>query len=261
MVRMANIRVVVCVAACLFATFVAAEEPGAIHRASEQRMLAQRIVKSYSQIGLNVLPMVAMQQLGQALAEFDANLTSLAREGEGEGEGDEIKRDLEQLAQLWQGLKLGALSPVSQERVLELSRDADSVENAARQLVQTLQDRSDTPANRRVTLAGRQSMLCQRIAKAFMLLSWGVDAASIRDELDTASNEFSGGLNVLLSQRENSVEIRRELDDVALQWEWLQAAIAAEGVSSYRLIVAEATESILVSTMRITRMYEKASTH
>ena len=45
---------------------------------------------------------------------------------------------------------------------------------------------------------------------------------------------------------------------MALQWEWLQTAIAAEGATSYRLIVAEATESILESTLRITRMYEQS---
>lgn len=254
LLRVANFRLAIGFAACLLASLAIAAEPGAVHLAAQQRMLAQRIVKAYSQIGLNVLPTAAMNQLTKALSGFDENLLALDRDAD----GAKVKQALGDLALAWQPLKAGALSPVSQARALDLSRSADAVDAAGTRLVQLLQDQSDTPSNRRVRLAARQSMLCQRIAKAFMLLSWGVESASIREELDTASNEFSGGLNTLLSQHDNTAEIRLELDDMALQWEWLRAAIAAEGATSYRLIVAEATESILVSTERITRMYETA---
>ncbi len=229
-----------------------AADPGPVGQAGQQRMLAQRVVKAYSQIGLNVLPTAAMNQLTTALASFDANLKAL----DAAAASDDIKRVLSDLALAWQPLKQGAMSPISRERALDLSRQTDAVDLAAKRLVQQMQDRADTPANRLVTLASRQSALCQKIAKAFMLMSWGIESATVREELDTAVNEFSGGLEQLRSQRENSAEVRRELEEMALQWEWLQTAIAAEGATSYRLIVAEATESILESTQRITRMYE-----
>ena len=241
----------------LSAGAVAAADPATINQASQQRMLAQRIVKAYSQIGLNVLPTAAMNQLTGALTTFDVNLLALDRSA---GD-DKVKRALADLALAWQPLKAGALSPISRERALELSRSAEAVEVAASRLAQLLQDQADTPTNRVVSLAGRQRMLSQRIAKAFMLMSWGVEAASVRDDLDAAANEFSGALAALQSRRENTDEVRCELDEMALQWEWLQTAIAVEGATSYGLIVAEATESILVSAERITELYESAGSH
>ncbi|MCB1890464.1 MAG: type IV pili methyl-accepting chemotaxis transducer N-terminal domain-containing protein [Rhodocyclaceae bacterium] len=235
-----------------FATLAIAADPGPVGRAGQQRMLAQRVVKAYSQIGLNVLPTAAMNQLTNALASFDANLKALDETAA----NDTIKRGLSDLALAWQPLKRGAMAPISRDNALNLARETDAVELAAKRVVQQLQDHADTPSNRLVSLATRQSALCQKIAKAFMLMSWGIESATVREELDTAVNEFSGGLEQLRSQRENSAEVRRELDEMALQWEWLQTAIAAEGATSYRLIVAEATESILESTQRITRMYE-----
>ncbi|MCB1910056.1 MAG: type IV pili methyl-accepting chemotaxis transducer N-terminal domain-containing protein [Rhodocyclaceae bacterium] len=230
-------------------------DQGPVGLASQQRMLAQRVVKAYSQIGLNVLPTAAMNQLTSALAGFDANLGKLDHSAVDDG----TQKALSELALAWQPLKSGALEPVSRDRALSLSRQTDEVDLAAKRLLQHLQDRADTPGNRLVTLAGRQSALCQRIAKAYMLVSWGVESAAVREELDAAANEFSGGLERLRAQRENTDEIRRELDEMALQWEWLQTAIAAEGATSYRLIVAEATESILVASERVTRMYEQSS--
>lgn len=252
--RAASWRSLAGLAAGLCATLVLAAEPGPVGRAGQQRMLAQRVVKAYSQIGLNVLPTAAMNQLTNALASFDANLKAL----DDSASSDDLKRVLSELALAWQPLKQGAMSPVSQDRALALSRQTDAVDLAAKRLVQQMQDHADTPGNRLVSLASRQSALCQKIAKAFMLMSWGIESASVREELDAAVNEFSGGLEQLKTQRENTAEIRRELDEMALQWEWLQTAIAAEGATSYRLIVAEATESILESTQRITRMYEQS---
>ena len=242
-------------AAALLAAPVAADEDGPVSLASQQRMLAQRVVKAYSQIGLNVLPTAAMNQLTNALAGFDANLGALDRKADDAN----TQKALSELALAWQPLKTGAMEPVSRDKALQLSRQTDEVDLAAKRLLQHLQDRADTPGSRLVTMAGRQSALCQRIAKAYMLVSWGVESATVREELDAAVNEFSGGLERLRTQRENTEEIRWELDEMALQWEWLQTAIAAEGASSYRLIVAEATESILVSSERVTRMYEQSS--
>ncbi len=253
--RRAGTRLLFGMFAGLLASWAMAQhDPGPINRASQQRMLAQRVVKAYSQVGLNVLPTAAMNQLTNALAGFDANLLALDKHAENDG----TKKLLSDLALAWQTLKAGAMSPVSQQRALELSRETDAVDLIAKRLVQQLQDRADTPANRLVGQSGRLSALSQRIAKAYMLMSWGIESATVREELDTAVNEFSGGLERLLSQHDNSPEIRRELDEMALQWEWLQTAIAAEGASSYRLIVAEATESILISADRITRMYERS---
>ena len=50
----------------------------AIDAAGRQRMLSQRIVKAYCQIGLKVVPEVSRSQLTGAVRRFDAQLVELA---------------------------------------------------------------------------------------------------------------------------------------------------------------------------------------
>jgi hypothetical protein len=108
-----------------------------------------------------------------------------------------------------------------------------------------------------VNRAGRQRMLSQRLAKAYMLRTWGVDSAALRDELEATVSEFGRNLAELGAYRDNSPEIRHELEEIGLQWEWLRTAIEAEGAVTYRLIVAESAEAILLMTDRLTRLYEQ----
>jgi hypothetical protein len=101
-------------------------------------------------------------------------------------------------------------------------------------------------------------MLSQRIVKTYLLLSWGDSSELTREELEASINEFSGALNSLRRHAENTAETTRELDEMAQHWEWLQAALATEGATSYRLIVAEAGEAILQSAERLTKLYARA---
>ena len=122
-----------------------------------------------------------------------------------------------------------------------------------------VEDEGKSRASRAVNLAGRQRMLSQRIAANYLLRSWGVESAAVRENLESSVHDFSAGLAKLRSREDNSAAIKRELEEVAQQWEWLQASLSVEGAGSYRLIVAESTDAILEATDRITRLYEQQS--
>lgn len=232
-----------------------AADAAAINRAGQERMLSQRIVKAYAQIGLNVMPEAAAGQLVDAISHFEANLVVLEQSASTAAG----KRALANVIEHWRPLREAAMQPVSKSSAVLLSQRANAVLTATEQLAQVFRDEGTSPVSHLIDLAGRQRMLSQRVAKAYMLLSWGVDADSVRTELSDATKAFSVGLKALTDASATRLEILRELDDMALQWEWLQAAIAAEGAVSYRLIVAEATESILATADRVTVMYEKTN--
>jgi hypothetical protein len=231
-----------------------AAAPGPVNRAGEQRMLVQRIAKSFMQIGLNVLPLPAKNELDAAVQRFEANLRALEQHATSE----DARSALRTLDAAWQPLKQTTRGTPRRATAILVSHLADEALLAAERLTRVLQN-SAGPAtgSRLVALAGRQRMLSQRMAKAYLLISWDDHSEATREELDAAINEFSGGLTVLKGRSENSPTIGRELEDMSLQWEWLQNAMASEGAANYRLIVAEASESILQAADHLTSLYEQ----
>lgn len=226
----------------------------ALSTAGEQRMLSQRIVKAYSQIGLEVMPSVAMAQMNESAARFESNLAALKPAA---AAAPDIQRAFDELVAQWAPFRSAMSKAATRDAALALSRASEKLLAAAERLTQAIEDSGARGASRLVNLAGRQQMLSQRLAKAYMLNSWGVDSSALRSELEAASHEFSGGLSALLARPENTSEIRLELEEVALQWEWLHTAIAAEGAVSYRLVVAESADSILAATDRVTGLYQQ----
>ena len=232
----------------------AAQGPDAlnlVNRAGEQRMLSQRVAKSFAQIGLNVQPMAAKQEFDAAVARFEENLRVIEQ-----GAGEAAKASLERLRQTWAPLRQATRGQPRRESAIWVAHQADEVLAAAEVLVRNVQNAETGSTGRLVAQAGRARMLSQRIAKSYLLISWGDTSDATRAEMDTAVNEFAGTLAALRQRSENTPEIQRELDEMAQHWEWMQTALAAEGASSYRLIVTEAAEAILASADRTTRLYE-----
>lgn len=224
-----------------------------INRAGEQRMLSQRIAKSFSQIGLNVQPLVAKQELDLAVRRFEENLAFLDRES-----GDAARASLNALRANWTLLRNGARGQPNTEAARQLSNRANDVLATAENVVRDLQNSATVAASsggRLVAQAGRQRMLSQRVVKAYLLISWGDTSPAIREELDAAVNEFAGALDALRLQRGLSAAALRELEEMAQHWEWMRTALATEGATSYRLIVAESGEAILQSADRLTALF------
>lgn len=219
--------------------------------AGQQRMLSQRIVKSWCQIGLNVQPELSKKQLDESLAQFEANLKTL----EVAVPSPEARFALGGLRAAWTPLAAAARGIVRQQDAAQLDGRGEDVLMAAERLIRILQDQSPTPVSRWVNLAGRQRMLSQRLVKIYMLRQWGIDSASLRDEFERVQHEFSGALTTLQQRPENSPVLRSELDNLALQWEWLRTAIATEGADSFRLIMAEGGEAVLQLADHVTQLY------
>jgi nitrate/nitrite-specific signal transduction histidine kinase len=223
-----------------------------VNLAGEQRMLVQRVAKLYSQVGLNVLPSIAVSQLALARSRFESNLTTLGPIVAG---SSEASLAMERLTETWQGMKKALSAPVSRDTAEALSRQAEVSLAAAENLTRILATRQNSETTQLINQAGRQRMLSQRIANNYLLRSWGIESAAVRENLERSSSELSAGLAKLIARPNNSIDIQRELEEIAQQWDWLKASLSVEGASTYRLIVAESADAMLEATDRVTRLY------
>ena len=227
-------------------------DAAAINVAGQQRMLSQRIVKSWCQIGLNVLPALSKTQLDDAIRTFETNLEAL----DIAAASPEARNALSGLRATWAPLRRASAGIIRQSDAAQLDARAEDVLMAAERLARILQEQATLPVSRWVNLAGRQRMLSQRLVKLYMLQQWQVNSAAQREEIERVQNEFTGALAGMQQRAENSPELRKELDNLALQWEWLQTVLATEGAESFRLIMAEGGEAILELADRITLLYQ-----
>lgn len=238
----------------VYALPAAAADPllAAVNRAGEQRMLSQSIVKNYCLLGLNVQPLAAKAQLDATMQRFEDNLAALREPAAAHTDSASALLALEDA---WQRLRSQVDGVPRLDTAERLSREADQVLVASERLTRTLASYLKTDGARQVRLASRQRMLSQRLAKAYLLGSWGTRSISLQEELESAELEFAGVLALLREHPGNTTVLRSELDDLALQWEWLSTAMRTEGATSYRLIVVEAADAMLDSAERITQLY------
>jgi hypothetical protein len=231
-----------------------AELVSAINQTSRQRMLSQRITKSYAAIGLKADAETAHMQLVGAVREFDRNLELLKSL---HMPTPEIQGAITELERVWLPFRETALGPVEQSGAMRLMEQDARVLAAAEGVVRLYQDYVGISLGRLVNLAGRQRMLTQRMAKLYMLKAWGMETPELTEGINRAREEFEKDFWELEMAPQNGYEINRELESALTQWNWLTSAIDQEGdPRAYLLVVNDAAESLLASMDFLTSMYE-----
>ncbi|MCK9985734.1 MAG: hypothetical protein AzoDbin1_02206 [Azoarcus sp.] len=253
---MRKLFVLLCALTAFMGAHAAAQpvvSPGDVNAAGELRMLSQRLAKSYVQLGLDVVPAAALEQLQDSIVRFERNLERMQALA---AAVPPAAPAIERLRGDWAALRAAVAEPADRARALLASRRSLDVLESAERLVIVLEVAADSGGARRVIQAGRLRMLSQRVVKAYMLYSWGADTAASRSEMESAADEFGRSLTTLAALPGNTADMRAELSEIALQWEWLRTALSVEGAGSYRLVVAEAADSILAATDRLVRLHQ-----
>lgn len=230
----------------------------AINKAGRQRMLSQRLVKSYMALGQKVQPDSAEKVLSASLALFDRQLVEL----KAFAPSPEIRATYAQLEARWGDYKAALIgtapSKTSAEDVLKF---AGQVLQLANQGTVQLEGVSGRPVGKLVNIAGRQRMLSQRMAALYLSASWGVQAGQSVAEMAKARTEFLSAHEVLKSAPEATAAIKAELLLAESQFAFFEVALKtlqpgqpnAQGQAN----VFTTSERILQVMDGVTGMYSK----
>jgi hypothetical protein len=196
----------------------------AINKSGRQRMLSQRMAKSYLACGQDVDRGLAERTLAASMAMFERQLAELRS-----------VVPVPRIAESWQQLEASwipyrtelAAGPPDRARAPRVLAHAEQVLAKAQECTALLATLSGQAIGRCVDTSGRQRMLSQRIALLYLGVSWGVETASAQAEIARASNAFVAAQTFLLSAPESTAAIRDELALANQQWTFFGSALRA----------------------------------
>ena len=223
----------------------------AINQAGRQRMLTQRIVKSYAMIGQGVDVVAAEKQLQGAVALYEQQLVDL----KSFAPSDQIRADFDAAEARWQPFKALATEQPNRNQAMEVRELGGKTLAASHKAVLSLQAASGTAAGHLVNIAGRQRMLSQRLAGLYLLRAWGFEDESLEADYDKAGQEFSVAHEELTTAPENTDIISKELKTVGAHWRMYQRSGKLQDGQYIPLLIVRSSEKILGMMNTITGQY------
>ncbi len=194
----------------------------AINKAGRQRMLSQRMAKSYFAIGQGVEPEWADRTLAGSMALFDRQLAEL----KAYAPQAVIKTTYAQLEAAWGDYKAALVgAKPGKSHADEVIALAGKVLALAHQGTGQLEKVSDRPVGKLVNISGRQRMLSQRMAAFYLSASWGVQVALSNSEVAKARDEFVAAHSVLKNAPQATAAIKNQLDLAEMQWSFFDSAL------------------------------------
>jgi hypothetical protein len=221
-----------------------------INKAGRQRMLTERMVKSYVQIVSDVTPQAASGELADAMKVFERQLGELKAAA---NEGD-TRAAIADSERTWGRFRTIVALPCSRQRVHEVRAAGERLVQAAERATAAFVRHATSAAARLVNLAGRQRMLSQRIAKDHLLIAERFGNGGVRQELTFACVDFGRALADLRASPANTAELRAGLTEVASGWRTLLELVRSDA-GTHDQVLASA-EDILERMEHVTALYQ-----
>lgn len=229
----------------------------AINKAGRQRMLTQRILKSYLLVGQNVDADSAQRQLDQSIALFEQQLDELDEFTSNKS----VVKSLERVSNQWQGFRQRVIEKPSTKNALDIINEGDELLVSCEKVVKNLEKMADSRKGNIINVSGRQRMLSQRIGMLYSAHSWGVDNRNLSKNLEIAIKEYDDALVLLQASPINTKEISKALAKVANKWEFSRSGFSQMDNERYvPFIIQVTTESMLKKMNKITGLYEALNT-
>jgi nitrate/nitrite-specific signal transduction histidine kinase len=224
----------------------------AINKAGMQRMLTQRITKSYLLIGQDVAADKAQKQLDSSMALFEEHLGEL----EEFSPTPAITDSLQNIRREWNKFRHLAIGSPEHHQALSVITDGSRLLEMCENTVQLLEAHSSKGKGELINISGRQRMLSQRIGMLYVAKSWKVTDEALDKAFLQALNDFDYALERLGSSPFNTSEINQALKEVTAQWEFSRSGFELGESGHYvPFVIQVTTESMLKKMDKITDLY------
>jgi len=226
----------------------------AINRAGQLRMLSQRLVNLYALICLGYKLEATMGLFKESIEQVDTILAILKRNLSKPTFGDL----LDAVAAPWAKLQTILKPPSTTARLSEVDALAEQLLEHAERLTANLEIAAYAPALHAINVAGRQRMLCQKLAKEALISSLRPNNGGGPNVLHGATQaELVQGLEYLAALPLSNAEIARELEQTVAVWKQFQSALAISLTPSGQHGIAETSEALLGHFDRLTDLIER----
>ncbi len=219
--------------------------------AGKQRMLSQRIAKDYIYVGKKIATSKADKELKASLNEFlkiHNELTMLITDSE-------IKNLLDFVALSSNELKEIANKDFTLDNAQLILDLTESMLEGNQYIVDSLKEVHKLKESNLLEKAAKERMLSQRIAKYYIAYQSGIKDENTVNSMKDTVKQFSENLDLLLKNKNNSVEINKKLKDIDKLWKIVHKFYNNIEKGGLPLIVFNTTDNITKKMDEITKLY------
>ena len=219
--------------------------------AGKQRMLSQRIAKDYLYVGKKIATSKADKQLKASLSEFlkiHNELSTLITDAE-------IKNLLDFVTLSSNELKETANKDFTLDNAQLIVDLTESMLEGNQYIVDSLKKVYKVKESNLLEKAAKQRMLSQRIAKYYIAYQSGIKDENTVNSMKETVKKFSENLDLLLKNKNNTVEINKKLNSINKLWKIVHKFYNNIEKGGLPLIVFNTTDNITKKMDEITQLY------
>jgi len=212
-------------------------------------MLSQRMMKSYSMIGMSMKYNNPTEELKASSELFTTTLEELMKFSKDKASSDALAEVKTQ----WEKVKPELMVVPNKEKAVELFASVDKLLATAHKATNAIAATSKESTGEIINVSGKQRMLSQRLGSLYMLKVWevGMDEAKLQD----AIKEFAAAQDKLLAFSKNTPEINKGLNEVKKDFMFFEVLGASKSKKYIPSLIARSSNKITKKMNDVTKLY------